>query len=214
MSRGKDVVNVNTLKSALEDIDSGADADELDERYVSKDGDEINNIAKSTVNLAAHPLCLSVYTAGNTATPKFHVTGNGSVRAGTTASEAFMAYYDYDLVTLKKLKKNLVRSECLPLLWKYNPDVTANNLSQGEFNLGSNPDWDGDSSSYLYMAKLNPKGKKWFGKKGDDSYSHDLGWWGMLTIYDYDPDLVLQAKAGKCISTRVQTTISKYILAT
>ena len=47
------------------------------------------------------------------------------------------------------------------------------------------------------MAKLNPKGKKWYGKKGDGTYSHDLGWWGMITIWDYDPDLVLQAKAGK-----------------
>ena len=97
----------------------------------------------------------------------------------------------------------------MPLLWKYNPDVAANELGNGEFNLGSNPDWDGDGSSYLYMAKLNPKGKKWYGKKGDGSYSHDLGWWGMITIWDYDPDLVLQAKAGNCTSTRVQTTISR-----
>ena len=173
---------------------------DADGAYVSKEGDEINSYLKvHSTSSGTSSVPFGVYTAGNTASPKFHVTGSGSVRAGNTASDAFMAYYDHDLVTLKKLKEELekIRSESLPLLWKYNPDVTANNLSQGEFNLGSNPDWDGDGSNYLYMAKLNPKGKKWFGKKGDGSYSHDLGWWGMLTIYDYDPDLVLQAKAGK-----------------
>ena len=194
------VVTVNYLNEALGNIESGTNTDELDERYVSKDGDEINSYLKvHSTSSGTSSVPFGVYTAGNTSSPKFHVTGSGSVRAGNTASDAFMAYYDHDLVTLKKLKEELekIRSESLPLLWKYNPDVTANNLSQGEFNLGSNPDWDGDGSNYLYMAKLNPKGKKWFGKKGDGSYSHDLGWWGMLTIYDYDPDLVLQAKAGK-----------------
>ena len=108
MSRGKDVVNVNTLKSALEDIDSGANTDELDARYVSKDGDEINSYLKvHSESSGTSAVPFGVYTAGNTATPKFHVTGNGSVRAGTTAGEAFMAYYDYDLVTLKKLKEKL-----------------------------------------------------------------------------------------------------------
>ena len=173
---------------------------DADGAYVSKDGDEINSYLKvHSTSSGTSAVPFGVYTAGNTATPKFHVTGNGSVRAGTTSGEAFMAYYDYDLVTLKKLKEELeeIRSQCLPLLWKYNPDVPANDLGNGEFNLGSNPDWDGTAENYLYMSKLNPKGKKWYGKKGDGAYTHDLGWWGMIAIYDYDPDLVLQAKAGK-----------------
>ena len=176
-------VVVNYLNEALGNVESNTD--ELDERYVSKDGDEINGYLKvHSTSSGTSAVPFGVYTGGNTATPKFHVTGTGSVRAGTTASEAFMAYYDYDLVTLKKLKEELeeLRSECLPLLWKYNPDVAANELGNGEFNLGSNPDWDGDGSSYIYMAKLNPKGKKWYGKKGDGTYSHDLGWWG----HDYN----------------------------
>ena len=134
------VVTVNYLNEALGNVESNTD--ELDERYVSKDGDEINSYLKvHSTSSGTSAVPFGVYTAGNTATPKFHVTGNGSVRAGTTASEAFMAYYDYDLVTLKKLKEELeeLRSECLPLLWKYNPDVAANELGNGEFNLGSNP---------------------------------------------------------------------------
>ena len=199
-NRGHDVVNVDFLNEALGSIDTEVDTDELDSRYVSKEGDSVSsylNVQSSSSGTSAKPF--AVFTRNDFDTPKFHVTGTGSVCAGTTAGEAFMAYYDYDLVTLKKLKEEMeeLRSQCTPLLWKYNPDVPANDLGNGEFNLGTNPDWDGTGSTYIYMSKLNARNKKWFGKNDDKAYSHDLGWWGMITITDYDPDIVLQAKTGK-----------------
>ena len=171
-----------------------------DANYVSKAGDTISSYLKvESASSGTSSKPFAVYTKDEFDKPRFHVSGTGSVCAGTTSSDAFMANYDYDIVTLKKLKEEIedLRNQCTPLLWRYNPDVQANSLGDGEFNLGATPDWDGDGSTYLYISKLNIKGKKWYGVNGGSAYSHDMDWWGIVTICDYDPDIVLQAKAGK-----------------
>ena len=61
-----------------------------------------------------------------------------------------------------------------PILWKYNPDVPANSLGNGEFNLsaglsnGAAADWS------IYFAKRDARGYYWYPHDSGNEFTHEI----------------------------------------
>ena len=62
-----------------------------------------------------------------------------------------------------------------PLLWKYNPNVMANELGNGEFNLSASPTHGGAGEWHIYFSNRDARGQMWFPSDGGSSYSHEVG---------------------------------------
>jgi len=62
-----------------------------------------------------------------------------------------------------------------PMLWKYNPNVPANELGNGEFNLSSSPTNGGAGEWSIYFAKRDANGNYWYPHDNGNAYTHSIG---------------------------------------
>jgi len=61
-----------------------------------------------------------------------------------------------------------------PMLWKYNPSVSANNLGNGEFNLSSSPTNASADDWSIYFAKRDANGHYWYPHDSGNEFTHEV----------------------------------------
>ena len=61
-----------------------------------------------------------------------------------------------------------------PVLWKYNPDVMADQLGNGEFNLSADPENGSDSDWSIYFAKRDANGHYWYPHDSGNEWTHEI----------------------------------------
>ena len=82
-----------------------------------------------------------------------------------------------------------------PILWKYNSSASADNLSNGEFTLSSNPTHGAAGDWYIYFANRDARGQMWFPSDSGNPYTHEIGD-QLATIRDRDA-IVCHGKTNK-----------------
>ena len=61
-----------------------------------------------------------------------------------------------------------------PVLWKYNPDVMADQLGNGEFNLSADPENGSSSDWSIYFAKRDANGHYWYPHDSGNEWTHEI----------------------------------------
>ena len=61
-----------------------------------------------------------------------------------------------------------------PMLWKYNPNVMAEQLGNGEFNLSENPTNGAAGEWSIYFAKRDANGQYWYPHDNGNEYTHEV----------------------------------------
>ena len=90
---------------------------------------------------------------------------------------------------------NSIGSQETPLLWKYNSQVTAENLGNGEFNLSASPSNGSADEWSIHFAERDARGERWFPHDSGNPYSHAVDA-QFATIRDRD-SIVCHGKTKK-----------------
>ena len=61
-----------------------------------------------------------------------------------------------------------------PVLWKYNPNVMADQLGNGEFNLSADPENGSASDWSIYFAKRDANGHYWYPHDSGNAWTHEI----------------------------------------